>query len=256
MQTAKIALAEELGPASQLVALIEGGKFVEALELNAEIAGEMPFARLVERWFVEKIEAVWPDGAAAKAWANARAPGKERLKNLSARLEEAKRKIDEARREAANHAAEEEAQPKPEEPKPAARPWPEAPIAPPDAVGFERLTYPRGLVGHLVQHIYASAALPDRVMALAGALAACAKGLDRKVLGPTGNSTILFLLLIGESGSGKQHILNCIRRILRAMDREQVLAASGIASVQSVEQCLEGMKGNEGSPSLRSDSHR
>jgi hypothetical protein len=118
--------------------------------------------------------------------------------------------------------------------------WPDAPTPPANATALERLTYPAGLLGHVVEYIRATAALPDRFMALAGALSALGKCLDRKVLGPTGNSTILFILLIAETGSGKQHIINCIRIILRAAGMEEAIVASGIASMQAVEQILEG----------------
>jgi len=118
--------------------------------------------------------------------------------------------------------------------------WPEAPLPPPDATALERLTYPRGLLGHVVQYMYDTAGLPDRFLALAGALSALGKCCDRKVLGPTGNSTILFLLVIAETGAGKNHILNCIRIIFKAADMEDAVVASGIASVQSVEEILEG----------------
>lgn len=133
-------------------------------------------------------------------------------------------------------------------PKPAT--WPDAPVPPASAQGFERLTYPRGLLGHAVQYVVDTAALPDRGMALAAALSACAKGLDRKVIGPTGNSTILYMLVVAETGAGKQHAINCIRMMLRAMGEEKTIVGSGIASVQSIEEILEG-KGEkvEGKPS-------
>ena len=118
--------------------------------------------------------------------------------------------------------------------------WPDAPEPPTGATDLERLTYPRGLLGHVVEYIYSTAQLPDRFMALAGALSACGKCLDRKVLGPTGNSTILYILLIAETGSGKQHIINCIRMVLRAAGMEETIVASGIASVQAIEEILEG----------------
>lgn len=116
----------------------------------------------------------------------------------------------------------EEARPEPE-PVPTAKvapaqPWPDAPSAPADATAFERLLYPRGLLGHVVQYIYETDGLPDRVMALVGALCILTKALDRKVLGPLGNSVVLFILLIAETGAGKQHTMNCIRILLRAMD--------------------------------------
>jgi hypothetical protein len=69
-----------------------------------------------------------------------------------------------------------------------------------------------------------------------------ARSRDRKVIGPTGNSTILFVVLIAETGVGKQHILNCIRMMLRAIGEESAIVASGIASVQSIEEVLEGKK--------------
>jgi hypothetical protein len=90
-----------------------------------------------------------------------------------------------------------------------------------------------------------TAGLPDRFMALAGALSGLAKALDRKVLGPTGTSVILFILVIAESGAGKQHIINCIRMILRAMGAEEALVATGIASVQSIEETLQGRPPNK-----------
>jgi hypothetical protein len=147
---------------------------------------------------------------------------------------------------------------RPSEPK-AKREMAEAKLKPPTspdplsspagAVGAELLTYPRGLLGHVTQYIIDTAGLPDRTMALAGALSVCAKALDRKVIGPTGNSTVLFNLLIAETGTGKQHIINCIRMLLRAMGMEEVIAASGIASVQSIEEVLEGKNEVEGKPS-------
>ena len=120
--------------------------------------------------------------------------------------------------------------------------WPEPPLPPPSAQGFERLLYPPGLLGHAVQFVMDTAGLPDRKLALAVALSACAKGIDRKVIGPSGNSTILFTLVIAETGAGKQHGFDCIRVLLRAMGIEQCYAAGGLASVQSIEETIEGIK--------------
>jgi hypothetical protein len=49
--------------------------------------------------------------------------------------------------------------------------------------------------------------LPDRLLSTAGALAALAKGLDLKVVGPTGNSVMLWNLIVAETGAGKQPVL-------------------------------------------------
>jgi hypothetical protein len=252
-----------------LEACIAANDFLGALELNEGLAEEMPFARLVEHWFVTKIEGAWGvhGNEARKAWSDARAnadpglervareavelwaadraalAGKDRLVALSARLEAAKPKAK------AEPPKEEPAETRKAAPLAKAKAWPEPPLPPPEATGLDRLTYPRGLLGHVTQYIIDTAGLPDRTMALAGALSACAKALDRKVIGPTGNSTVLFNLLIAETGTGKQHIINCIRVLLRGIGMEAAIAASGIASVQSIEEVLEGKKGEDGKPS-------
>jgi hypothetical protein len=133
---------------------------------------------------------------------------------------------------------------------PYSRPIPEAPIAPPNA-GIDRLTYPRGLLGHATQYVQDTAALPNRWLSMATALSALGKGLDRKVLGPgdSGNSVILWMLLIAETGAGKQHAINCIRMLLRAMGAETAIVASGLGSVQGIEEILEGTTKFDPNPS-------
>jgi len=79
-------------------------------------------------------------------------------------------------------------------------------------------------------------------------LSALAKGTDRRVLGPEDCSTILWIMLVAETGAGKQHGVNCIRMLLRAMGVEQSYAAGGLGSVQGIEEILEGtttIAGNE-----------
>ena len=130
-------------------------------------------------------------------------------------------------------------------PSPSLRP---APTPPPGATALERLTYPAGGLGHATQYVHDTAALPDRWLSLATALSACAKALDRKVLGPSGNSVVLWVLLLAETGAGKQHGMNCIRMLLRAMGVEKSYSQSGIASVQAVEQVLEGTTNTDPNP--------
>jgi hypothetical protein len=123
------------------------------------------------------------------------------------------------------------------------REWPEPPSPPAWAQGTpEVLLYPGGLLGHAVQFVMDTAGLPDRKLALAVALSACGKGRDRKVVGPSGNSTILFTLVIAETGAGKQHGLDCVRALLRAMGLEGCYAAGGLASVQAIEEVIEGIE--------------
>ena len=125
-----------------------------------------------------------------------------------------------------------------------------APLHPENATALERLTYPRGLVGHVMEYMLDTNALPDRWMALAGALSVCGKCLDRKILGPRENSVVLFILILAESGAGKNHILNCIKTILEAVGLLDDFIGTGIASMQSIEQVLEGMGGENAKPSV------
>jgi hypothetical protein len=115
--------------------------------------------------------------------------------------------------------------------------WPDAPLPPP---GADKLLYPPGLLGHATQYVFDTAPLPDRKLSLATALSALGKGIDRKVIGPSGNSTILFNQIIAETGSGKHHGISCSRSLLRAMGMERSIVASGLALVQAIEQIIEG----------------
>ena len=268
-------LAQSGGEAARLIALLERSEFVEADSLTTKLAAEtvtwldapdaaytaVQCAEKVKQWWVGTYQRILGKEDAAdteRIWVAAAARKKEAL---AEKAEPAKPGAEFAGDLGA--ALANVAEPKPEEvaapaivTKPARGPFlrwaeklPEAPKAPPDATDLERLTYPHGLLGHVVQYIVDTAQLPDRWMALAGALSACAKGLDRKVIGPGGNSVVLWVVLIAETGAGKQHILSCIRTILRAMELEKVLVASGIASLQSIEEVLEGKGGAPGQPS-------
>jgi hypothetical protein len=114
----------------------------------------------------------------------------------------------------------------------------EAPQAPPNS-GIDRLTYPRGLLGHVTQYMVDTSPLPNRWLALASALTVLAKGLDRKVIGPSGTSTVLYILLMAETGAGKQQALQSIRMVLKSMGLGKVIVAGGLASVQAIEEIVE-----------------
>ncbi len=244
-----VARPREEGPATRLVELLDARDLERATDLTVEMATEAvewpEVGPKIKQWWVGQFR-VRVGGEAAhdaeevwlKAEADARARNEAEVLDVAPAAPEVGKAADAFVPQAVKS-----------KPGPAERSWPEPPTAPDNAFGFERLTYPRGLLGHVVQYIVDTAALPDRRMALAGALSACAKGLDRKVIGPTGNSTILFVVLIAETGAGKQHILNCIRMMLRAIGEESAIVASGIASVQSIEEVLEGKKEAGGKPS-------
>jgi hypothetical protein len=70
--------ARALGPAATFVGLIEADDYEGALALNEEIANEMPFVAVLERWFIRKIAAKWGKPAAVEAveaWTKAQAEG-------------------------------------------------------------------------------------------------------------------------------------------------------------------------------------
>jgi hypothetical protein len=118
---------------------------------------------------------------------------------------------------------------------------PDAPLPPANASEIDRLTYPRGLLGHVTQYMVDTSPLPHRWLSLASALCALAKGLDRKVIGPSGTSTVLYILLMAETGAGKQQALQSIRMVLKAMGLGNVIAAGALASVQAIEEIVEQM---------------
>jgi hypothetical protein len=119
--------------------------------------------------------------------------------------------------------------------KPTKWDWPDAPKAPDGVSAEERLLYPPGLLGHVMQHIIDTDMYPDRRMALWAALCALSKALDRKIIGPTGTTTLLYLILLAATAAGKQHSHDCIRILLRAMGIESLIQAGGLASVQATE---------------------
>src|SRR5262249_3926063 len=98
--------------------------------------------------------------------------------------------------------------------QPSVEKWPDAQLPPDDAVCIDWLTYHGGLLGHVVQYMVDTARLLDRWMALCCSVAALAKGIDRKVVGPTGCNNALYNLIVGETGIGKQHMLNCVQILL------------------------------------------
>ena len=57
------------------------------------------------------------------------------------------------------------------------------------------------------------------------------------------------MLLVAETGAGKQHAINCIRMLLRAMGAERAIVASGLGSVQGIEEILEGTSKFDANPS-------
>jgi hypothetical protein len=101
---------------------------------------------------------------------------------------------------------------------------------------LESLTYVPGLVGDIVEHIVANAHRPNRVFALGAAVSVVGTLISRRAVGPIGNPTHLYTLIVGPTGIGK----DCPRRAVA-----QLIEAAGarvhrgdFASLASLNQAL------------------
>ncbi|OYY06463.1 MAG: hypothetical protein B7Y70_16390, partial [Rhizobiales bacterium 35-68-8] len=110
------------------------------------------------------------------------------------------------------------------------------PDAPPssDEEFPERLTYVPGLVGDIVEWILATARRPNRTLALGAALTIVGTAMGRYMAGPTTSSTVLYVLALAPSGTGKDHPLQCIKRVLMAAGMEKCVGADEFASGPAV----------------------
>ena len=73
-----------------------------------------------------------------------------------------------------------------------------------------------GVVGDIVDWIVATARRPNRVLALGAAITVVGTLIGRRVAGPTRSATHLYVVGIGATGGGKQHILDSAIRLLKA----------------------------------------
>jgi hypothetical protein len=73
-----------------------------------------------------------------------------------------------------------------------------------------------GMVGDIVDWITVTARRPNRVLALGAAVTVVGTLIGRRVAGPTRSATHLYVVGIGATGGGKQHILDSAIRLLKA----------------------------------------
>ena len=79
----------------------------------------------------------------------------------------------------------------------------------------EPLTYVPGVVGDIVDFICATARRPNRVLALGVAVAVVGTLIGRRVAGPTRSATHLYVIPVGPTGSGKQHLFDSAMALMR-----------------------------------------
>jgi len=91
-----------------------------------------------------------------------------------------------------------------------------------------------GLVGEITDWIVGSARRPNRAFALGTALLVIGTAAGRKIAGPTGSGTHLYVLGLADTGSGKDHALNAISTLLTAAGLERHIGKGEFMSHQAV----------------------
>jgi hypothetical protein len=111
--------------------------------------------------------------------------------------------------------------------------WSEV-VIPKDANEIEALTYVPGLVGDIVEWIVAGARRPNRVMALGVALAVVGTLMGRRVEGPTGCATHLYIFILAPTGWGKDYPLWCATKLMIVVGAEGLLGPSEYVSGRGI----------------------
>jgi hypothetical protein len=94
------------------------------------------------------------------------------------------------------------------EPEAEAEPAPQEPLLP-------YATNVPGVVGDIVDWITATARRPNPVLALGAAVTVVGTLIGRRVAGPTRSATHLYVVGVGATGAGKQHILDSAIRLMK-----------------------------------------
>ena len=100
----------------------------------------------------------------------------------------------------------------------------------------EHLTRVPGLVGELTDWITSTAIYPNRMLALGAALTLVGTAMGRNWCGPTGSSTVLYVMALAPTGAGKDHGIQAIRRILKVADMKRLVGADEFTGGPAIEQ--------------------
>jgi hypothetical protein len=98
------------------------------------------------------------------------------------------------------------------------------------------------LVGDLTEWICETARYPNRGLALGVALTDVGGLVGRRIAGPTGSGTALYILGLGPTGVGKQPGLDCGKAVLVDAGLEALIGPGAFESVQAVELLLTSEK--------------
>ena len=111
----------------------------------------------------------------------------------------------------------------------AAAPAPEA-----NGDALEAFTYCPGVVGDIVDFIFATARRPNRVLALGAAVTVVGTLIGRRVAGPTRSATHLYVIPVAPTGSGKQHLLEVVPALMKAAGAQSHIGPGEFISMPAV----------------------
>lgn len=99
---------------------------------------------------------------------------------------------------------------------------------------IEALTHCKGLVGQIVDWIEKTARRPNRTLALGAAVTVVGTLIGRRVAGPTRSATHLYVLGLAPTGSGKQHPIDAVSRLMRSAKAGHHIGPSEFISMPAV----------------------
>ena len=108
----------------------------------------------------------------------------------------------------------------------------------PSAEEFEFVTNPFGFLGKFCSWVNSSSRRSQPILALGGTLAFFGALFGRKVKDVSGARTNVYCMGIGESSSGKQHVQDCVRKVVEEVGCHKLLGACGFASDTAIENTL------------------
>ena len=97
-----------------------------------------------------------------------------------------------------------------------------------------RFTAVPGLLGEIIDWIVATSRRPNRVLALGAAVTVVGTLIGRRAAGPTRSATHLYAVGIAPTGSGKQHLLDSVIRLMEAAKASNHIGPSKFFSLSAV----------------------
>jgi hypothetical protein len=110
----------------------------------------------------------------------------------------------------------------------------EAPASPDLSDALEPLTKVPGVVGDVIDWIVATARRPNRVLALGAAITLVGTLIGRRVAGPTRSATHLYVVPVGPTGSGKQHLFDSTTALIKAAGAQSHIGPGEFISMPAV----------------------